>query len=139
MSNFFSKVIEFNTNVLNIEQRPLAMLPENEFEISMKCLQEEVDEFEEAYKNGDFIKCIDAMIDLQYFSIGVLYKMGLKAETIDKCASAVHDANMQKKLGVNAKRAVDGAADAVKPEGWLPPEERIEAILDEQLNESDDA
>ena len=37
---------------------------------------------------------------------------------------------MEKKLGTVAKRAVEGAADAVKPEGWVSPEERIIEILD---------
>jgi predicted HAD superfamily Cof-like phosphohydrolase len=44
--------------------------------------------------------------------------------------TAVHEANMEKKLGVVAKRGDGSAADAVKPEGWIPPEGRIEAILD---------
>jgi len=130
MTHFVDQVIEFNQQVLKIEQRPIDMLPKNEFEISMKCLQEELDEFEEAYKNGDLIGCIDAIIDLRYFAIGVLYKKGLTAEAIKLCDTAVHSANMEKKLGTNAKRAVEGAADAVKPVGWIPPEERIIEILE---------
>lgn len=130
MSNFVDQVVEFNQNVLKIEQRKLNMLPENEFEISMKCLQEELDEFEEAYRKGDIIGCIDAIIDLRYFAVGVLYKHGMSAEVIKKCDTAVHEANMEKKLGVVAKRATEGAADAVKPEGWISPEERIIDILD---------
>jgi len=129
--DFVSQVVDFNQNVLKIEPRFLSMLPTHEFQLSMACLQEEIDEFEEAYRNGDLIACIDSIIDLRYFAIGVLYKMGLKSETINKCDTAVHEANMEKKLGVVVKRAVDGAADAVKPEGWVAPEKRIEAILDE--------
>lgn len=129
MSNFVDQVVEFNQNVLQIEQRELDMLPQNEFEISMKCLQEEIDEFEEAYKKGDFIGCLDAIIDLRYFAVGVLYKHGLSADTIKQCDTAVHEANMEKKLGIVAKRAT-GAADAIKPEGWVSPEERIMDILE---------
>ena len=128
--DFVSQVVEFNKRVLKIEGRPLGMLPENEFDITMKCLREELDEFEEAYHAGDIIGCIDAIIDLRYFAIGVLYKKGLTPELINRCDTAVHEANMEKKLGQNAKRAVEGAADAVKPEGWVSPEHRIIDILD---------
>ena len=73
---------------------------------------------------------IDAIIDLKYFAVGVLYKMGLSPDMQKACCTAVHSANMEKKLGTVAKRAVEGAADAVKPEGWVSPEERIIEILD---------
>jgi len=128
--HFVDQVVEFNQSVLKIEQRAVDMLKQNEFEISMKCLQEEVDEFEEAFKSGDLIGCIDAIIDLKYFAVGVMYKMGLTPDAMKKCMSAVHEANMEKKLGVVAKRETAGAADAVKPAGWVSPEERIINILD---------
>ena len=70
--HFVDQVVEFNQAVLKIEQRAVDMLKQNEFEISMKCLQEEVDEFEEAFKSGDLIGCIDAIIDLKYFAVGVM-------------------------------------------------------------------
>lgn len=130
MQHFVDQVVEFNQRVLKIDQRPVDMLKQNEFEISMKCLQEEINEFEEAFKKGDIIGCIDAIIDLKYFAVGVMYKMGLTPDAMKKCMTAVHEANMEKKLGTNHKRAVEGAADAVKPEGWVSPEERIINILD---------
>lgn len=129
MKSFAQQVVEFNQQILGITQRPIGELPKHEFEISMACLQEEIDEFEEAVRGGDVIGAVDAMVDLMYFANGVLYKMGLTAQEIDDCCEAVHNANMEKKRGVNAKRAVEGAADAVKPEGWVSPEERIAAIL----------
>ena len=130
MQHFVDQVVAFNKDVLKIDQREVDMLKQNEFEISMKCLQEELDEFEEAFKAGDVIGCIDAIIDLKYFAVGVMYKMGLTPETMNQCMTAVHEANMEKKLGVVAKRATEGAADAVKPVGWVSPEERIANILD---------
>lgn len=128
--DFVAQVVDFNQCVLKIDQRKIDMLRPNEFDISEKCLNEELNEFIDAYKSGDIIGCIDAIIDLRYFAIGVLYKMGLSADTINRCDTAVHTANMEKKLGVVEKRAVDGAADAVKPEGWVAPEFRIAEILD---------
>lgn len=130
---FAQNVVEFNREILGIQPRIVGTLIETEFEISKKCLNEEITEFIEAYQKGDIVGMIDAMTDLKYFADGILYKMGLTAESIDKIGAAVHNANMTKKKGVNARRGDGSAADAVKPEGWVPPEERIANIIDEQL------
>lgn len=205
------QVIEFNQKVLKIEQRPVNMLNRSEFDISVKCLNEEILEFIEAHGKGDMIGCIDAMIDLRYFATGILYKMGLNAAAIKRvnalsslsdrvvnplpidmlcsdafdksvkhlydgvnefakayadsnlqrcidsivdigydaiytlkfmglsdqviadCDTVVHAANVLKKMGTNAKRATDGAADAVKPEGWTDPSIAISEILDREI------
>jgi predicted HAD superfamily Cof-like phosphohydrolase len=129
---FADNVVDFNQKVLKIDQRPIGLLPDAEQKITLKCLREEIDELEEAIQKGDIIGCIDALIDLKYFATGGMYKMGLMADTIDQCEEAVHSANMEKKLGVNARRGDGSAADAVKPETWVPPEERISEILDLQ-------
>lgn len=128
--SFQKQVVEFNQRVLLIDQRPMDMLRPAEFDISVNCLREEIDEFVEAHKNGDFVGCVDAVVDLMYFAVGVMYKMGLTADKMDACMTAVHEANMEKKLGVNHHRGDGSAADAVKPEGWMAPEERIINILD---------
>lgn len=128
--SFPHQVVEFNQKVLNIQQRNKDILNKAEYDISVKCLKEEIQEFEEAYENGDYIGQVDALIDLMYFAIGVLYKKGLTPEEIVLCSTAVHEANMEKKLGVNHRRGDGSAADAVKPEGWIAPEQRIIDILD---------
>ena len=125
---FVSAVCESNQEILGIAQRDPASLVENEFEISLKCLQEELDEFIDAVDAQDYVGQIDALVDLLYFGIGVLYKLGLTPEQIHECCMAVHHANMSKKRGTNAKRDT-GAADAVKPEGWVPPEQLIQRII----------
>lgn len=129
---FVKSVVEFNEKILLIRDREKALLNDSEFKISVECLNEEVQEFIEAHKNQNFIGAIDAIIDLQYFAIGVLYKMGLKADQISRCMQAVHDANMNKKRGVKAGRGDGIAADAVKHEGWVAPEERIAEIVGEE-------
>lgn len=131
MTSFAHLVAEFNRKILNIEQRPHGLLSTHEIDISLKCLHEELNEFAHATEQGDFIGQIDALIDLQYFATGVMYKLGLTPEEINKCCEAVHHANMQKKLGVLTKRGDGSAADAVKPDGWVSPEERIGIILGE--------
>lgn len=130
---FASNVVSFNQRVLKIEQRPVGLLSGPEQEISLNCLREEIDELEQAIDQGDLVGCVDALIDLKYFADGVLYKLGLTANTIDACGQAVHEANMEKKLGINHHRGDGQAADAVKPEGWKSPEERIATIIDQQM------
>lgn len=129
MSKIVENVVEFNQRVLKIDQRVTGFIDEAEFHISVECEKEEIDEFYYAYKSGDLIGCIDAQIDLIYFAFGVLYKFGLSVEQIEKCFIAVHEANMDKKLGSNAKRGDGQVADAVKPENWISPEERIAKII----------
>ena len=123
-------VIQFNATVLGIEQRPLGMMPESESAITVKCLTEEVAEFAEAVEDGDFIGQVDALIDSIYFATGALYKLGLNENQISSCMNAVHEANMTKRKGVNEKRGDGSAADAIKPEDWVSPEERIGSILE---------
>lgn len=129
MSTIVENVVEFNQRVLKIDQRVVGFIDEAEFHISVECEKEEIDEFYYAYKSGNLIGCIDAQIDLIYFAFGVLYKFGLTTEQIGKCFIAVHEANMEKKLGSNAKRGDGRVADAVKPENWISPEERIAKII----------
>jgi predicted HAD superfamily Cof-like phosphohydrolase len=129
-NKFVGSVIHFNSQILGIAPRTPGMLSESEFKISVECLKEEVEEFVAAHNQGDYVGVIDAMIDLQYFAIGVMYKLGLNQDYIDEMMQAVHDANMTKKKGVKAGRGDGVAADAVKGADWVSPEQRIMDILD---------
>lgn len=127
--SMMKKVQEFNFQVLGVPQRELGMMPQEEMELSLVQLREEVKEIEEAYQNGDLTLVIDGMIDLQYFLFGMVYKHGIPEPMWKEMFKAVHQANMEKKLGVKKERGDFGAADAVKPEGWVPPEQRLEEII----------
>lgn len=130
MTSFAHQVIDFNQTVLKIQPRSQAPLSVAEFDITVKALNEEVQEFIDASHETDYIGQIDALIDLQYFAIGALYKLGLTADQINCCCTAVHVANMTKKKGVKQSRGDGSAADAIKPEGWVAPEQRIGEILE---------
>lgn len=130
MTSFAHQVIDFNQTVLKIQPRSQAPLSVAEFDITVKALNEEVQEFIDASHETDYIGQIDALIDLQYFAMGALYKLGLTADQINCCCTAVHVANMTKKKGVKQSRGDGSAADAIKPEGWVAPEQRIGEILE---------
>lgn len=127
--SFVKNVVEFNKKVLGIKQRKLGLLSMSETLITNQALAEELEEFGTACDDRDLVGCIDALIDLQYFAVGAMYKMGMTSAQIEKCMSAVHQANMTKRKGVNKKRGDGKAADAVKPTGWTAPEERIKKIM----------
>lgn len=131
MNIMIRDIFQFNRDVLKLpapsEPR---LLDEKTLKISVKCLREEVEELETAHEVIDYVGAVDAVLDNIYFAVGILYKLGLTEDQVDRCMETVHSCNMRKKLGINAKRDT-GAADAVKPSDWEGPEERIARIIGE--------
>jgi len=84
------------------------------------CIQEEVDEFKEAFANNDAEEMVDALIDVCVFAIGTLDLMEVDAnEAWDK----VLKANMNKSVGIKEGRPNPlGLPDLMKPEGWTAPD-----------------
>lgn len=128
MNQFIEAVVQFNQQILGIEQRTPVGMTGKEEDITIKCLIEEVHELRDAQEVCSVVDQVDALVDLIYFAVGALYKVGLTPQQINECCMAVHAANMSKKRGTNAKRDT-GAADAVKPSDWVPPETRLEQII----------
>lgn len=84
-------------------------------------LMEEVSEILECHDGGDVAGVVDGHVDLVYVALGTLLQMGIHPEyPFDE----VHLANM-KKVGAKTERHEH---DAVKPEGWVPPDHN--AILE---------
>lgn len=81
-------------------------------------MQEELDEFRKAQKEGDLDGAVDAIIDLMYVAAGAMNEMGV---AIQPCWDEVHNANMRKKRGAMSKRPGSKGFDAIKPEGWTVP------------------
>lgn len=86
-----------------------------------KFMQEELNEFHEAYQQRDLALAFDALLDLVYVTIGTALKMGLPWP---QGWERVQEANMAKRLakpdGSDSKRG--SPMDVVKPEGWTPPD-----------------
>jgi len=128
MSNVFKSVEEFNVKVVGVDRIAPKPLDDEEFGFFTGCLKEEIEELEEAH-GQDFIAEVDAIIDLVYFAVGGLCRMGIPANVQERLFDIVHNANMQKNSG-SKERQVAHSLDAVKPEGWESPEEKIAQCLD---------
>lgn len=72
---------------------------------------------------AEFDKAIDGVV----FNIGKLAKMRLTRDQIVRGFAAVHKANMAKLGGPK-----DEFGKQLKPEGWVGPEDELQAILDER-------
>lgn len=122
----FSLVYKFNKEVVQIGDRELRKLSAKEKQWLVGALKEEADELSLAVEMEDQV---DALVDSIIFAIGGLARLGLTEQQAQECFAAVMAANFEKKAGVKATRAVDGVADAIKPQGWVGPEQRIQEIL----------
>lgn len=107
---------------LNNEGEP-CLLSDEEKQFRCKALQEELDE----YKNANsLVDQYDALLDLIVFAIGTLERQGLPLlEGFD----AVMKANLNKEIGINAKRG-NFQRDLVKPQNWVGPEVKLQKIID---------
>lgn len=64
-------------------------------ELTIKLLQEELDELQDAYDNQNVVEQLDAMIDIFYVLMGGVLKSGLLEEFVEGFV-AVHNNNMSK-------------------------------------------
>lgn len=121
-------VFDFNEQIIGIGEVDLNPLDHRTLEWTEKAYTEEIEEFRKAFHEQDIVGMVDANLDLIYFAIGTLKKMGLNRHHVRQCMQAVHRANMTKVRAKLAKRG-DHENDAAKPEGFVPPEEAISEIL----------
>jgi predicted HAD superfamily Cof-like phosphohydrolase len=77
------------------------------------------EELEELRNASDWEGQADALVDLIYVALGGLVEMGVTPGFV---FDLVHDANMRKRRGTNQGRPDSGGDDAIKPEGWNPPD-----------------
>lgn len=123
----FKNVKEFNEKIINLETMRFAKyLPMDRVLWFKKVLLEELDEFEQAWSNGESHMMLDALIDMVYFILGRVYECGFTEKQWDKAFELVHEANMKKQKG-DKGRGSD--KDAVKDENWQAPDEDIAKLI----------
>ena len=129
MNSLYKQVQTFNRNILGIEPRELGLQDSKEFLLSFQQMSEETFEFLQANQEEDLVGVVDALIDNLVFTLGVVYKLGINEPMFNEMFTTVMAANMEKKIGKKNGRGSIGAADAVKPLGWVPPEVRLNEII----------
>ena len=129
MYKFAESVIEFQEKILGIPKPEKGLEKPAQVTWLMNALREEIDEYDDAVADEDYIGAVDALIDLLYFAIGGLHRMGLSADDMAICGQIVHRANLRKKKGIVEKRGDGTVADAVKTEVFVSPEDLMRHYL----------
>lgn len=122
------QVFEFNELIIGTSDIEFNTLDEAKMQWTEKAYLEEIQEFKAGFKAQDMVAMVDANLDLIYFALGTLKKLGLTRAHVRECMTAVHSANMTKKKGKLASRG-DYDDDAIKPADFVPPEKAISEIL----------
>ncbi len=119
MSDLMSMVERFNRQVigLKIPDKP-TLLSYERSEFRLRHMREEVFEIADAQYLNNMEDVVDGCLDLAYVALGTLVEMGV---VVGATFEEVHAANMRREHGINARRDGHGF-DAVKPEGWEPPD-----------------
>ena len=127
MESPFKLVEKFNHELVGVPVRPFPyFLGQEEATWLFNVIWEERDELISAYYANEPIEQIDALMDLIYFAMGGLTRLGVTAEQSDEIFKCIHERNMLKKSG-NKDRGSD--LDATKPADWDGPEEQITKIM----------
>lgn len=133
----FEQVYDFNLNLLEIDKPGhIHKLEGGEIEFLLNALREEVDELEEcsvgaaAFPGHSRAHQVDALVDLIYFAIGGLARMGIPVEIAKLMFSTVHKANMQKQIGKKEGRSAHlDVKDASKPAEWQDPVDQLHTLI----------
>jgi len=117
LAPYLDAIFRFNVDIIGlpIPPMPTRLDPERK-KWAFGALSEELAEFMDAETLEDEA---DALIDLSYFALGRLVEMGIVPGIVFE---EVHDANMMKKRGELSKRPHSKGFDAIKPDGWTPPD-----------------
>ena len=115
--NFVEQIVNFNKEVLGIEQRVQSLIPANEAQISIESLVEEANELREAFEGQDFIKAVDAVADTLFFGVGVLYKFGLTSNQITNAILNQYNGRLQHPMSAIYEAGVELSEHIGFPEG----------------------
>lgn len=127
VGNFHAKfgLVNFSAD-RKVDNIAPTQLPTDVHEFRSKFMQEELDEYHEAFIEGDLPKMVDALCDLVYVALGTAH---MHCVDFDAHWAEVQRANMAKARSTPAREGfVDPRSkrghslDVVKPDGWKPPD-----------------
>ena len=100
-------VKEFNIAFsIENESKP-SLLTEEKFQLKLRIMQEELDEYKEACENDDLVEVADAIVDMMYVLYGIIIQHGLSDVFYDMFQE-VHRSNMSKLERGKPLRRSDG-------------------------------
>ena len=109
---------KFGTNAAVAKMDKTKLLQFLDFRI--KCMYEELDETNSAFRVGDKDGIVDGIVDLLVFSIGTLDAFGVDANL---AWDRVLEANMSKSVGIKEGRDNPyGLPDLIKPKDFRAPD-----------------
>ena len=124
--DIFEKVKEFRTKLkLPTSTKPQLLEPVD-ISFYARFLMEELSELMKAHEKNNLVDAADAIADLAYVTMGCAHHMGVY---LPRVLDIVHEANMRKEPGTTQRGYQQ---DAMKPQGWIGPEEMIALELFEQ-------
>lgn len=125
MQNQLNKVKDFHEAFLVENGKPLSLLPESEFILRHKLMEEENKEYLEACWKGDITEIADALGDQLYILCGTILKHGLQHK-IEEVFEEIHKSNMSK-LGEDGKPVFREDGKIMKGPGYFRP--KIDMVL----------
>jgi len=117
--DIFGKVREFRIKLKLPVSNKAQLLEPVDISFYARFLMEELSELMKAHEKNNLVDAADAIADLAYVTMGCAHHMGIN---LPKILNIVHEANMKKEPGTTSRGYVQ---DAVKPEGWIGPEDLI--------------
>lgn len=120
------RAVEAFHDAFNIENgKEPQIIPEKEFLLRHRLMQEENDEYKEACWNGDIVEIADALGDQLYILCGTILKHGLQHK-IEEVFNEIQRSNMSK-LGPDKKPILREDGKILKGPDYTPP--NIEKII----------
>jgi predicted HAD superfamily Cof-like phosphohydrolase len=131
MKKQLNAVKEFHDKFLVEQSEEIILIPENDFLLRKRLMDEENKEYEEACWQGDIVGIADALGDQLYILYGTILKHGLQHK-IEEVFDEIQRSNMSK-LGEDGKPIFREDGKILKGPNYTPPNlERI--IIDEKEN-----
>lgn len=122
-------VAEFNRKFDLPRPNVPTTLSQEDINFRVNFMLEELLELKEALQAGDHAQALDALVDLAYVLYGTVLWTGL-AGVFREAFTVVHAANLAKEQVKAADESKRGhKLDLIKPEGWIPPDRLLEALL----------
>jgi predicted HAD superfamily Cof-like phosphohydrolase len=128
MINQIEKLKEFN-KVFKLETKTSPTLNEAECELRYHLMNEELQEYIEACKDGDLVEVADAIGDMLYILCGTVLTHGMQ-DVIEEVFNRIHESNLSKtdENGNAIINGENGVYDETRPFGKILKSSRYKPV-----------